>query len=299
MSIFTKNIKTNENFVSKHSPHIEHYDNKDVQKNMHLYIKKKNDILDRKIVLVNNYSIINQNHITLLKYFFYVLIIMNIIYAGVTFSVIPKIIASMVLSCIAVIFFVLVIITILKNSRLYKINMEEKYYPKHNPYNLLHYLTKKKPCAGTDSAHLKKKNTYLDTLQKLLLEIKKLSSKFELYTYTNAAAKELQLINKHALIDTSIYGPYADEAQILTELDKHTRTLQDLKFEIKTKENEKIQKFKTDLALYKKNMELANSSIQKDKHDKQHFKKLYTENKYKFNMMVKNIQSIEKNLKHL
>jgi len=299
MSIFTNNIKTKENFVSKHSPNIEHYDNKDVKKNMHLYIKKQNDILDRKIVLVNNYSIINQNHITLLKYFVYGLIIMNIIYAGVTFRVMPKIIASMVLSCIAVVFFVLVIITILKNSRLYKINMEEKYYPKHNPYNLLHYLTKKEPCAGTDSANLIQKNKYLDTLQKLLLEIKKLSAKFELYTYTTAAAKELQLINKHALIDTAIYGPYANEAQISIELDKHTRTLQDLKLEIKTKENEKIQHLKADLATYKKNMELANSSIQKDTHDKQQFKKMYTENKYKFNMMIKNIKSIEKSLQHM
>ena len=76
MSIFTDNININNNKKKEDTEQEEkepkkeqeHFNDKDAKKDMKEYIKKKNNTLDRKIVIVNNYAIINQNRILLLKY---------------------------------------------------------------------------------------------------------------------------------------------------------------------------------------------------------------------------------------
>ena len=168
MSIFTDNININQNKIKvnkedkeeEEEKKKEHFNDNDAKKDMKEYIKKKNNTLDRKIVIVNNYAIINQNRIVLLKYGFYFLIILNITYVAVSFNILPKILATMVLSLLSFVFCIFIIVIILKNNRLYNINMEEKYYPKKNPYNLLHYFNKNKKCDASSVVLKKKINMY-------------------------------------------------------------------------------------------------------------------------------------------
>ena len=305
MSIFTDNININNNKIKDDTEQgekepkkeQEHFNDKDAKKDMKEYIKKKNNTLDRKIVIVNNYAIINQNRILLLKYGFYFLIILNIAYIAVSFNILPKILATMVLSLLSLVFCIFIIVIILKNSRLYKINMEEKYYPKKNPYNVLHYFNKNKKCDGT-SVVLKKKNKHVQTLENLLLEIKRLAIRFDMYDDAKNADIHLKMIYDHKY-ENAPYSYKGTEQEILDEIKLHNDILTNLKVKITNDLQKQLIELKNKSNQYKKNMELALTSIQTDKKDKLDKDKLYKMEKYKFNMALKNINDMQQNLNRL
>tara|TARA_B110001450_G_scaffold234984_1_gene239326 strand:- start:1947 stop:2894 length:948 start_codon:yes stop_codon:yes gene_type:complete len=315
MSLFTNNLETNKNLfnedhdeydehdtethkrVSTTQQNKEHFDDAAAKSDMNKYISKKNDTLDRKIVMTNNYGIINENRIRLVKYLFYFLVILNMLYVCVTLGFVPYVAASFIVSIFVVIFIVLVAITILKNSRLYKIDMEEKYYPKHNPYNLLHYFNKKKKC-GSESVQLKKKNEHLRTLEQILLETKRLSVKFELYDKAKQASGELKLMDDHKY-ENAPYGPYNNEKHILDELEWHNNNLKEIKETINKKLTHALESLQTKSNEYKKKMQLILTDIQNDKTDKINKKKYYNIEQYKFNMAIKNINELQKDLHRL
>ena len=305
MSIFTDNININNNKIKDDTEQgekepkkeQEHFNDKDAKKDMKQYIKKKNNTLDRKIVIVNNYAIINQNRILLLKYGFYFLIILNIAYIAVSFNILPKILATMVLSLLSLVFCIFIIVIILKNSRLYKINMEEKYYPKKNPYNVLHYFNKNKKCDGT-SVVLKKKNKHVQTLENLLLEIKRLAIRFDMYDDAKNADIHLKMIYDHKY-ENAPYSYKGTEQEILDEIKLHNDILTNLKVKITNDLQKQLIELKNKSNQYKKNMELALTSIQTDKKDKLDKDKLYKMEKYKFNMALKNINDMQQNLNRL
>ena len=296
MSIFTHNINYSEQYENKDSNKIEHYVNKEVNDNMDKYIKKKNDTLDRKIVMTNNYAIINQNHIQLLKYFLYVLIIMNIMYIGITFHIIPKILASMVLSILSIIFLFVMIIIILKNKRLYKINMEEKYYPKHNPYNLLHYFKKQSTCDQPSAYNIT--NTKLDTLEDIIKKTKQIAIQFDKFQVAKQSNDELKLINDHKH-ENAPYGPYKNDDEIYSEIVIHTTKINNLKDAIINEQKLQITNLTLKSQEYKKKMEESLLSIKQDKEDKQTYRLTYNENQYKFNEIIKNINDLEKKIKSI
>ena len=248
-------------------------------------------------MIVNNYAIINQNRILLLKYGFYFLIILNIAYIAVSFNILPKILATMALSLLSLVFCIFIIVIILKNSRLYKINMEEKYYPKKNPYNVLHYFNKKKKCDGT-SVVLKKKNKHVQTLENLLLEIKRLAIRFDMYDDAKNADIHLKMIYDHKY-ENAPYSYKGTEQEILDEIKLHNDILTNLKVKITNDLQKQLIELKNKSNQYKKNMELALTSIQTDKKDKLDKDKLYKMEKYKFNMALKNINDMQQNLNRL
>ena len=305
MSIFTDNININNNKIKDDTEQgekepkkeQEHFNDKEAKKDMKQYIKKKNNTLDRKIVIVNNYAIINQNRILLLKYGFYFLIILNIAYIAVSFNILPKILATMVLSLLSLVFCIFIIVIILKNSRLYKINMEEKYYPKKNPYNVLHYFNKKKKCDGT-SVVLKKKNKHVQTLENLLLEIKRLAIRFDMYDDAKNADTHLKMIYDHKY-ENAPYSYKGTEQEILDEIKLHNDILTNLKVKITNDLQKQLIELKNKSNQYKKNMELALTSIQTDKKDKLDKDKIYKMEQYKFNMALKNINDMQHNLNRL
>ena len=329
MSIFTNNLTTNRNIFDDYDDHevqndheapddhevqgdhevpddheapvdrdTEHFDDALAKKDMNNYIKKKQNTLDRKIVMTNNYSIIHQNRIVLLKYAFYFLIILNTVYIGVTLYIIPKFIAYSVLSFLVIVFFVLVVIIILKNSRLYNINMEEKYYPKHNPYNLLHYLTKKKKC-NKNSVHLKKTNQHVQTLERILLEIKRLSLKFEMYDEAKNASTHLQMMDDHKYKKNAIYSYKANEQELLDEIKVHNDILKNVRIAITNKLHTKLEDLRRKSDTYKKNMETVLTDIQNDNTDKINKNKTYKMEQYKLTMVTKHINQLQKDLNRL
>ena len=306
MSIFTDNININQNKIKvnkedkeeeEEEKKKEHFNDNDEKKDMKEYIKKKNNTLDRKIVIVNNYAIINQNRIVLLKYGFYFLIILNITYVAVSFNILPKILATMVLSLLSFVFCIFIIVIILKNNRLYNINMEEKYYPKKNPYNLLHYFNKNKKCDAS-SVVLKKKNKHVQTLENLLLEIKRLAMRFDMYDDAKNADTHLKMIYDHKY-ENAPFSYKGSEQAILDEITLHNDILTNLKVKITNDLQKKLIELKNKSNQYKKNMELALTSIQQDKKDKLDKDKIYKMEQYKFNMALKQINDMQNHLNRL
>ena len=256
------------------------------------FMKNKLNTLDRKLIMVDNYSILNQNHIFIVKMFTIILLIMNVIYIGIYFKILPKTISSAVLSLLSIIFFIYLIVTIFKNSRLYRINKNYIYYSRDNPVDITKKLF---PNKCDKPGHLEGSGTTLEALIDLLTTLKDTAVKYEEYGEAQIYYKKLVYILDN-VTDSDIYGPFENDEEINYEIRKYSKDLERLKEKIRKHLKHKIkmlqEKAEEFKILMKKNLE----KIETDVDDKEKDKEQYKLNERKYNLVMIRIHEIKKKL---
>tara|TARA_B110001450_G_C17628119_1_gene484073 strand:- start:25 stop:1008 length:984 start_codon:yes stop_codon:yes gene_type:complete len=253
------------------------------------FMNNKLHTLDRKLVLTTNYRIINQNHIFILKMVTALLLIMISVYMCIQFKFLPKSIAAIILIILSVIFYIALIIVIIKNILLYRINKTNIYYPKENPMDIRRFFKKK--CVKP--TFLEGSGVPLESLIDILTELKDIAIKYEEYEKAKQFYAELVYILDN-INENDMYGPFNSDKEIEAEIRKYSEDLENLKQLIKKNTKTKIdyldkqkKKFKTSMAMYKKNMKKGNK-------DKDKLKAAYKELEQKYNFIVQRIDKLKK-----
>jgi hypothetical protein len=295
MSIFTNNLITKE-----------HYQNTLVNDDMKKYIDKKTDTLDRQIIMTNNYSIINKNNVTVLKYLTIVLFIMNVVYVGVKFRIIHKSIAPLCMSILTVIFVFILMIIVIKNKRLYKMDMEQKYYPKTNPYNILDKLKKKNgnECDVVSNINLSDfSSSELDNLKKILENIKKTIIDNQLFSdpknsetyniYIKDINTLLKSITHFDYIDNQ-YGPYTSVNEIDIEIKKWREISTTIDSDIVSINTIRLADLKNQQNNYNNKLKEILDNLKKKESNNLYNKTLYKKNKKYYDKTTYEINKINK-----
>ena len=295
MSIFTNNLITKE-----------HYQNTLVNDDMKKYIDKKTDTLDRQIIMTNNYSIINKNNVTVLKYLTIVLFIMNVVYVGVKFRIIHKSIAPLFMSILTVIFVFILMIIVIKNKRLYKMDMEQKYYPKTNPYNILNKFKKKNgnECDAVSDINLSDfSSSELDNLKKILENIKKTIIDNQLFSdpknsemyniYIKDINTLLKSITHFDYIDNQ-YGPYNNVNEIDIEIKKWGQISTTIDNDIVSINTTRLVDLKDQQNNYNNKLKEILDNLKKKESNNLYNKTLYKKNKKYFDKTTYEINKINK-----
>ena len=295
MTLFTNNIMehmdskmTNDDVLFEH----EHDDMGDtdsvIDNNKPSFITNKLNILDRQVIILNNYSIINKNHIYIFKMFTVILVIMIAIYALITYKVIPKIIASIILALLSIIFYFLLLNVIIKNIRLYRMNREDIYYPKDNPMNIYKTLFGKK-CVKP--AYLDGSDTLLESLIDILKEAKEFAITYNEFDYAQSFHNELMYILDNVSKSNST-GPFENDDEIVQEITKYTEDLEDLRSIVKQKQKKRIANLKKQADIIKRTMAEYSDKIDEEKDDEENTMMDYKLNEKKYNEIIRQIKTL-------
>ena len=96
------------------------------------------------------------------------------IYTLITFKFLPKIVGSIILAVVSVIFFIVLMVVIVKNIRLYRIDRSGTYYQRDNPLFMF-----KKKCIKP--SYIEGSNSSLESLIDVLTNNKNIAIEYEEY----------------------------------------------------------------------------------------------------------------------
>ena len=253
------------------------------------FMNNKLNTLDRQLIIIDNYAILNKNHIFIMKLFTALLIIMIIVYVCIQFKFLPKTIASVILSFLSVIFLVVLLITIVKNIRLYRLNKHDIYYPRHNPLDISKRLFKKN-CSKP--SFLEGSGTPLEALVDLLTNIKDTAVKYEEYGEAQKFYTELVYILDN-ISESKSYGPFNNKEEIQIEIIKYSQDLEQLKKRIRNNIQRNIKSLKAKAKEFRRLMKRNIKTIEEDTDNDEESKVNYKTNERKYNMIMIRIQQLK------
>tara|TARA_B110000211_G_scaffold86012_1_gene100925 strand:+ start:1500 stop:2510 length:1011 start_codon:yes stop_codon:yes gene_type:complete len=269
---------------------IDNIINTDHSKNKNSFINSSLDTLDRKLIIIDNYAIINKHHIFILKLFTIILVIMLGIYVGIHFKKIPKIIGMIALTILSIVFYFILIIVIVKNSLIYRINRNDIYYPKDNPLDLRKkFFTKK--CAKPD--HINNSNTSLEKLIDILTNLKNTAVTYKLYDEAYKYYSELVYIIDN-ITENEQYGPFANDVEINKKIDFYSKDDEVLEKKIKTNMNNRITILRKQSKKIKQNMLRYSELVINQEENKEKKKAQYLLQEKKYNSIMKSIRDLKK-----
>ena len=262
----------------------------DDSKNNNSFINNSLDTIDRKLVIIDNYAIINKHHIFILKLFTVILVIMLGIYVGIHYKKLPKIIGMIALSFLSIVFYFILIIVIVKNLLLYRINRNDIYYPRNNPLDLRKkFFTKE--CAKPN--YINNTNTPLEKLIDILTNLKNTAVTYKLYDEAYKYYSELVYIIDN-INENEKYGPFSSDIEINKKIIFFSKDDEVLEKKIKTNINNRVALLRKQAKKIKQNMLRYSESVINQEESKEKKKADYLLQEKKYNSIMKSIRDLKK-----